>query len=164
MALELEIFKEPLEISEVIFLVKKEEKERKQYFRVFSFLMVMCFVIPFAGAWYRAFDNAPNAFSPLRFFVSAGILLTISCLALWTVYRLNLRRIQADIREKTKTVECAHVVKKIYMPQNNTYFLYLDSTNKLSIEVGESDYHRLNTGDEVNIEFTTHARLYLGYY
>jgi len=161
---ELEIFKEPLEMDEVTFLVKKEEKERKQYFRAFSFLMIMCFIIPFAGAWYRAVDNAPNAFSPLRYFLTTGILLTISCTAVYVVYRVNLRRIQADIKEKTKTVECAHVVKKIYMPQNNSYFLYLDSKNKLSIEVQEGDFRRLETGDEVNIEFTTNARLYLGYF
>ncbi len=164
MSLELEVHKEPLEVDEILFLVKKEAKERKQYYKVFSFLMVLCFVIPFAGAWYRAFDNAPNAFSPLRFFVSAGILLTISIAALWAMYRINVRRVQADIKEQTKTIECAHVVKKTYMPQNNTYFLYLDSTNKLTIEVDENDYHRLEKGDEVNIEFTTHARLYLGYF
>ena len=164
MAQELELHTEPLEVEEIMFLVRKEGKERKQYYRVFSFLMVMCFVIPFAGAWYRAFDGAPNAFSIPRFFISAGILISISVAALWTMYRLNVRKVQADIRERTKTIECAHVVKKTYMPQNNTYFLYLDSTNKLSIEVKEDDYRRLDTGDEVNIEFTTHSRLYLGYF
>lgn len=161
---ELEKYKEPLEVDEIIFLVKKEEKERKQYYRVFSLLMVLSFIIPFAGAWYRAYDGAPNAFSMPRFFVSAAILLAISATALYLVYKVNLRKVQTDIKERTKTVECAHVVKKVYMPQNNSYFLYLDSTNKLSIEVKEHDYHRLDTGDEVNIEFTTHAHLYLGYF
>jgi len=161
---ELEIYKEPLETDEIVFLVKKEEKERKQYYRVFSLLMVLSFIIPFAGAWYRAYDGAPNAFSMPRFFVSAAILLAISASALYLVYKVNLRKVQTDIKERTKTIECAHVVRKLYMPQNNSYFLYLDSKNKLSIEVGENDYHRLDTGDEVNIEFTTHARLYLGYF
>ncbi len=164
MSFELEKYNEPLEADEVVFLVDKERKERRQYLRVFSMLMVLSFIIPFAGAWYRAFDGAPNAFSAPRFFLSAGILLTISGTAVWTMYRVNLRRLQADIRNRTKTIECAHVVKKLYMPQNNTYFLYLDSTNKLSIEVQESDYHRLVTGDEINIEFATNSRLYLGYF
>ncbi|OJW84610.1 MAG: hypothetical protein BGO69_07760 [Bacteroidetes bacterium 46-16] len=164
MADELEKYNEPLEVEEIIFLVRKEQKERKQYFRVFSFLMIMSFIIPFAGAWYRAFEGAPNAFSLPRFFVSACVLLTISGAAVWSAYRVNLRKIQADIKSRTKTVECAHVVRKLYMPQNNAYFLYLDSTNKLSIEVQETDYYRLQAGDEVNIEFATHSRLYLGYF
>ncbi|MBS1586180.1 MAG: hypothetical protein JSS82_11620 [Bacteroidetes bacterium] len=161
---ELVKYEEPLEEEEVLFLVKKELKERKQYYKAFSLLMIMSFVIPFVGAWYRAYDGAPNAFSVPRFFVSAAILLTISGAAVYLTYRVNLRRVQIDIRTRIKTVECAHVVRKLYMPQNDSYFLYLDSKNKLSIQVQANDFHRLDTGDEVNIEFTKNARLYLGYF
>lgn len=161
---ELVKYEEPLEEEEILFLVRKELKERKQYYKVFSLLMIMSFVIPFAGAWYRAYDGAPNAFSVPRFFVSAAILLTISGAAVYLTYRVNLRKVQTDIRTRIKTIECAHVVRKLYMPQNDSYFLYLDSKNKLSIEVQANDFHRLDTGDEVNIEFTKNARLYLGYF
>jgi hypothetical protein len=50
------------------------------------------------------------------------------------------------------------------MPVNNSYFFYLSSAIKLSIEVEEYDYRRLEKGDEVNIEYTTFSQMYLGYF
>lgn len=126
--------------------------------------MVMSFVIPFAGAWYRAMDDAPNAFSPIRFFAGVVVLLSISSAGTYISYRVNLKKIQHDLRQRTKTIEVSHITRKQYMPQNNTYFFYIDSPTRLSIEVSNGDFHRLNVGDEVNIEYTTFAKLYLGYF
>jgi hypothetical protein len=50
------------------------------------------------------------------------------------------------------------------MPQNNTYYLYLSSAVKLSIEVSIDDYRQVAEGDELNIEYTTYSRFYLGYF
>jgi heme/copper-type cytochrome/quinol oxidase subunit 3 len=99
-----------------------------------------------------------------KFFFTAGILLFISSFATYVTYRINLRRVQLDIRDKTKTIEISHVMRKLQIPAKNTYHLYIDSTIKLSIEVSYEDYVRMAVGDEVCIEFTTHSREYLGYF
>ena len=151
-------------MEELQFLERKESKERTQYYKVFQMLMVLSFIIPFAGAWYRATDGAPNAFSPSKFFVTASILLFISSFSTYMTYRLNLRKVQLDLRQKTKTIEISHVTRKLQVPTNSTYHLYLDSTIRLSIEVTYEDFVRLDEGDEVCIEYTSNSRQYLGYF
>ncbi len=164
MAFELQRYTEPLEAEELAFLERRESKDRSQYYKVFQLLMFLSFIIPFAGAWYRATDGAENAFSPIKFFVSAGILLFISSISTYITYRVNLRRIQLDITDNTKTIEISHVKQKIYFPSSGTYYVYIDSKIKMSIEVKYEDYVRLAEGDEVSIEYTTHSKQYLGYF
>src|SRR3954463_9161009 len=111
MQLELERYTEPLEAEEMAFLERKEAKERTQFYMVFRLLMIVSFIMPFAGAWYRAYDGAPNAFSPTKFFVSAGILLFISSMGTFLSYRSSLYKVQRDIASGTKTIEKSHVVR-----------------------------------------------------
>jgi hypothetical protein len=160
----LQRYYEPLNADELGFLRRREEKERRQYYKVFRLLMILSFIIPFTGAWYRAYDGAPNAFSVSRFFASVFVLLSISAGGTWISYRINLRKIQNDIKRGTKTIEASTIVRKQFMPQNHTYYFYISSPNQLSIEVSRADFYRLNEGDEVNIEYTTNAHLYLGYF
>jgi hypothetical protein len=155
---------EPLEPDELQFLQRMEVKDREMYYKVYNVLMVMSFIIPFIGSWYRAFEGAPNAFSFTKFYASAGALLTISTAAMYGSYRFNLRKVQWDIRHKTKTIEVCHITRKQYMPHNNAFYFYIDSVSKLSIEVSELYFRHLDAGDEVSLEFTTHARMYLGYF
>ena len=164
MPFELIRYNEPLEYSELVFLEKKEAKERKVYYKVYRILMFMSFILPFAGAWYCAYDGAPNAFSPARFFLSAGILLFISSFSTYATYRINLRKIQLDIRDRTKTIEINHITRKLYVAAKNTYHFYTDSRIKLSIEVSADDFELMKEGDEVAIEYTTHSKMYLGYF
>jgi hypothetical protein len=164
LAFELVIYREPLDQSELMFLEKKEAKERRVYYKVFRILMFMSFLLPFAGAWHRAFEGAPNAFSPFRYFFITGILLSICTFSTYATYRINLRKIQMDIKERTKTVEINHITRKLYVGTKNAYHFYTDSSVKLSIEVSAADYERMNEGDEVAMEYTTHAKLYLGYF
>ena len=155
---------ESLEADELAFLERKEMKERRIYYRVYLLLLLFSFIIPFAGSWYRETENAPNEFSPIRFFVSAGLLVCISSIATFVTYLFNLRKVQLDIGDKTKTIEISHVTRKAYFPSQETYFLYIDSKIKMSIEVKHEDFVRLGEGDEVCIEFTTHSKQYLGYF
>jgi hypothetical protein len=158
------IHTEPLEADELTFLQKKEEKERAQYYKVFSILMVASFLFSFAGSWYRAYEGAPNAFSVVKFFVCVIILLGLSAGAVYFTYRKELHKLQMDIKRNTKTIEITHIKKKKYMPQNKSYHFYLESVNKLSIEVSRSDFYMLNEGDEVTIQYTTWSKYYLGHY
>ena len=131
---------ELLEEDELKFLLKKEQRERRQFYRAVYVIMILCFTIPFFAAWVRA--------------------VTASYLS----WRYFLRRVQRDISHGTKTIERVHITRKLFMPQTSSYFFYLDSPTKLSIEVGDKDYHKMREGDEVNIEYTTYAQIYLGYF
>jgi hypothetical protein len=162
--LELERHTEPLETEELAFLEKKEAKGKKMYYRVYQILMVFSFVVPYVAAWYRVADGAPNAFSYAKFFVSAGILLVISSISVYVPYRYDIKKVQLDIVHKTKTIEKSHVTRKVYFPSQNTYFFYIDSKTKMSIEVSGEDFNRMKEGDEVCIEYTTHSKEYLGYF
>ena len=153
-----------METKQIVLPEKKESKERSQYYKVYQLLMFLSFIIPFAGAWYRAADNMPNAFSKSKFFFTAGILLSISTFATYLTYRINLRKVQLDIRDKTKTIEVSHITRKLYVAANDTWHFYIDSLVKMSIEVSSADYDRMDEGDEVCIEYTTHAKEYLGYF
>ncbi len=160
----IKLYTEPLEPEELSFLERKVTKDRSNYYKVFQIEMVLCFIIPFAGAWYRVADGMPNAFSPLKFFSAAGALLMLSLVTTYIAYRTYPRKTQLDIQEKTKTIEKIHIVKKVHIATRDTYHFYIDSKIKLSIEVSHEDYLLLNVGDEVSIEYTTHSREYLGYF
>lgn len=151
-------------MDELIFLENKELKERGQYYKVFKWLMFLSFIFPFVSAWYRATEGAPNAFSLVRFFLSAGILLSISTIATYMSYSVYLKKVQLDLRYKTKTIERNHITRKLYVATKQAYYFYIDSAVKLSIEVSFSDYELLKEGDEVSIEYATHSKFYLGYF
>lgn len=157
-------YTEELNDDELGFLQQMESKDKKMYYKVYNILMIMSFVIPFIGSWYRAFDGAPNAFSLKNFYLTAGVLLAISTAATYGSYWFFLRNVQLDIKHRSKTIEICHIMRKQYVPQSNKYYFYIDSANKLSIEVSEEYYYVLGEGDEVNLEFTTHSRHYLGYF
>jgi hypothetical protein len=163
-SLELRQYTEPLETSELEFLLRKEGKERRQYYKIFGLLMIGCFIIPFAGAWVQALEGAPHAFSPFRYFVSVGVLLFITGFATYFSFQVNHRQLQLDIKDRTKIVETNRITKKIYVQVKKAYYFYIDSRVKLSIEVSANDYERMKEGDEVSIEYTTHSRQYLGYF
>ena len=157
-------YSEKLEPDELAFLRKKEAKERHQFFRVIRVLIILCFVIPFIMAWLRALSGIPNPFSFVVYFTGVGVLMSLTVLGGYVSYQSSLGKVQTDIRQQLKTVERTHITRKQYMPQNHTYYFYIDSTTRLRIEVSEKDFHRLELGDELNIEYTSRAKLYLGYF
>ena len=160
----LQLYTEPLEPDELQYLITKEQKERKMYYRIFRILMIVSFVLPYIAAWFRVTDVGPLAFSRVRFFVSAGILLFISVFSTYTTYRLHLRKVQMDIKRCTKTIEVTQVTSKVHVPQTSAWYFYISSAYKLSIEVSEKDYASFRAGDEVCLEYTTYAKEYLGYF
>lgn len=127
-------------------------------------LMVMCFICPFAGAWIKALKGDETAFSYFYYFLGVGFLMAFSGVAIYWSYRLHLYKVQQDIKHGTKIIESVHITRKQYMPSTNTYYFYLSSPVKLSIEVSEEDYRSLDKDDEVNIEYTSYSQQYLGYF
>ncbi|GAA4460873.1 hypothetical protein GCM10023093_04450 [Nemorincola caseinilytica] len=164
MPFEIRKYKEPLTAGEVSFLVNKEAKERRQYYSVYRVLMAASFLVPFITSWYRAYEGAPNAFSYIRFFVTTGILLTIVSVATYASYRHFHHKLIMDLRERTKTIETNFITKKIFVATKNSYYFYTDSRTKISIEVSPEYFTAMKEGDEVSMEYTTHSKLYLGYF
>lgn len=162
--MELIRYNEALEAEELAFLLKKERKERKLYYGIIKWCMIMSFICPFIVAWFHAFDGDDNPFSYSSYFVGVVFLLFFSGGGTYVVYYYNLRKVQSDIKHRTKTIERSHIMRKQFMPHNNTYHFYIDSPNKLSIEVTATDFHRLDKGDELSIEYTTYSKMYLGYF
>ena len=157
-------YTEAMAPDELDFLVRKAGRERRQYRRVYAIFIVVSFVAPYVGAWYRVTELEPMTFSYPRFFTAAGILLFISTVSVGVSYRRNLRQLQRDIREQQKIIYITHVTRKVQVPGNTTFHLYLDSHVKLSIEVSAADYLHYNEGDEVSIEFALNSKEYLGYF
>jgi hypothetical protein len=162
--LQLYRYNEPLEKEELAFLLKKEVKERKQFYKLIRVLMVFCFVCPFIIGWFRALNDVPDPFSYLFYFSSVLFLTCFSGFAVYMGYSISLRRVQEDLRIGTKTIEQTTITRRQYVPHNNTYYFYLSSPNKLSIEVKVDDYHTMKDGDELSIEYTTYSKMYLGYF
>lgn len=155
---------EPLEAEELAFLQKKEEKDRRQFYKVVKVLMVLCFTVPYIIGWLRYWAKIKNPFSYLFYFGSVAFLLFFTTLVCYISYYYYLRKVQSDIRSNTKIIERTHITRKHFMPLNNTFHFYLDSPNQLSIEVDENDYRMMKEGDEVNIEYTGVSKMYLGYF
>ena len=157
-------YDELMDDKEWCFLLHKEEKQRKGFYKVFRILMVISFVLPYLFAWYTAADGVTNAFSYTRFFIIAGNLLFVSGASTYCTYRVYFRKLQRDLKFKTKTIETIHITRKLHVPQNDAYFFFLDSATKLSIEVSLTDFHNYEPGDELNIEYSSYSREYFGYF
>ena len=162
--MELVRYLEPLSEEELAFLQKKERKDRHYFYRAMRVIMIVCFVIPFIIAWIGALIGKPDAFSYWKYFAGVAYLLCFAGICVYISYHYYLRKIQLDIRNHTKTIERARITEKRFMEMNNTCYFYLDSPTKLSIEVDGKDYERMEEGDEVNIEYTTVSKMYLGYF
>lgn len=157
-------YKESLTKDELSFLKQKEAKDRRQLYHVARMLLVFCFVCPFAGAWVKALKGDEFAFSYFYYFIGVAFLLLFSGSVLYWTYRQNLYKVQQDIRHGTKMIETVTITRKQYMPSTDTYYFYLTSALKLSIEVNEEDFRKLDKGDEVNIAYTSYSKEYLGYF
>jgi len=155
---------EPLEPGELAFLQHKEQKERKVYITIYVFLLVASFLFPFITSWTRFRDSEVMVFSYQKFFLSLGILLFITSFSVYVVFRNYLRRIQLDIKHKTKTISGHKILKKVVVTVKPAYHFYINSTEKLSIEVSQEDFGMYNEGDEIYVEFATYSREYFGYF
>lgn len=153
-----------LDPSERAFLRSREADDRKVYYRLIRYCLILAFIIPFIIAWVRALGGKDDPFSYLYYFLGVGFLILFSGLWLSIAYFRFLYKIQKDIRDGYKMVEQTKISRKQFMPHNNKYYLYLHSPTRLSIEVEEADFHAWQEGDEINIEYTPHSLQYLGYF
>lgn len=157
-------YREALTKDELIFLRRKEAKERAQFYKVMGVFMVMSFICPFAAAWVKAVLGDEHAFSFFNYFIGVGFLLCFSMFGIFFTYYRTLHKVVKDIKHGTKIIERTYITRKQYMPVGNAFYFYISSAIKLSVEVEESDYRRLSEGDEINIAYTSYSNFYLGYF
>ncbi|MEO6833724.1 MAG: hypothetical protein ABI378_13935 [Chitinophagaceae bacterium] len=164
MSLELVRYHEPLQEEERAFLIRKETRDRRQFFKVLQIVLVICFILPFAMAWGEAIVGKPNPFSFKLYFIGVGTLVGLTTGAALVSYRSNLYLLYRDLRANTKTIERTTISRKYLMRPTQKCFFYLNSKIRLSIEVSEEDFDNFEVGDEVNIEYATFSKSYFGYF
>jgi hypothetical protein len=169
------LYEEPMDESELSFLVKKREKEQRTFSRTLRTLTIAFVLLPFgAGVVLESIKRAkdPKAaipdpkepFAPYYFFIGILFLLLLLAMAGYVSYVRTLKKMLTDIKRGLKTVEQTTITQKMYMGHNNTYHFYVRSAFRLSIEVSAEDYERYEEGDEINIEYSTFSKVYFGYY
>lgn len=166
------IYQEQLTDEELEFLSRKAYSTRSNYFKVIRLLYLICFIImsiviavyTFSPESTEPEEMEAEKLSPYFFILTTLVLMILVTLIAVLGYYQNVGKIFKDIKRKNKTIEQTIVSRKKYMPHNNTYHLFLLSVNKLSIEVSEKDYAIYNAGDEINIEYASVSKYFLGYF
>lgn len=170
-------YTEPMTESELDFIKEKKEIDAPKFYRILRILGLIFITIPLLGAIMTEITKYynRNASKELRdrieyenpisgyvvaFFIFIIIIVVIAVVA----YNRSIKKLLLDLKNKTKIIEQAEIKRKLYVKQNGTYFFYLDSPNKLSIEVSARDYELLQEGDEINIEYSFYSRIYFGYF
>ncbi len=158
-------YTESLTRDETSFLKERHDDEMRGVYKLFRICMILSFLLPFAGAWIRAArEGDPSEFSMLRYFLLVFWLLVVSALIAGVQFWRNVWPLRRDLRGGEKVVELATVERKVFMPGDGSYHLYLNSVIRLSIEVEEAAYRLLRQGDEINILYAPHSKLHLGYF
>jgi hypothetical protein len=170
-------YEEPMNESELSFLKKKEEKEKRTFIRTVRNLSVLFVIIPCClGIIMESITrrNDTAAMAAVReeqdphvyqyYFFGMLFLLLLVGVGSFVSYNRTLKRLSKDIRVGKKTVEQTIVSRKQFIESNNTYHFYLNSTFRLSIEVSKEDYESYAEGDEINIEYSSKSKNYFGYF
>lgn len=164
-----QIYQEAMSVSELAFLKKKASKEEHAFQRILKIMLFGAVIISFAGAWKNIQKegkvfNTETIFSWENYFITLIILSFIFWISIRFSRSTELTKIKKDIRQKTKIVERVLITRKTFLPHNNTFHFYLNSLQKLSIQVEEQDFMTLSEGDEINIEYSKNAGIYFGYF
>jgi len=155
---------EPLEEDELAFIQKRHDAESRSYLYAMNRLVILTAVAPAVVALIYYVATEKTAVLYKVYFTGFGFLLVFFCFAAWMSYRHKLRKYKLDLEHKEKVIEPTIIESARYMPQNQTYHFFIHSRLKLSIEVDEATFHRLQEGDEINIEYARHSGEYFGYF
>lgn len=159
-----EFYYELMDASELAFIHKMVKQERRIYRRILLGLLSGSAVIAFFGGWKYLRMEDITIFSWQQY-CFIFILLSLICTGAVHFSRsTSLTKLEKDLKNKTKMIEKVLIRKKTFLPHNNTFHFYLNSPRKLSIQVQEPDFNQLTEGDEINIEYSTSAGVYFGYF
>ncbi len=147
-------------------LTNKKNFKRGVFWVTVVFLLIITLGI-IANAFIKPVDEsyAPaEVISPTIYALIISSILVFYGLIIYIAYIVNVRPLLRDLHGNVKIIEQVLIQEKKYMPQNNTHHLYVKSALRLSIEVSAQDFQNYHLGDEINLEFTPNANIYLGYY
>ena len=155
---------ENLEDDEAAFIINKYQKASKDYLRIMNMFLISCGVFPLAmGVLFSLIANDFGVF--IRVFIICLISLIFFFIIVAGIYYfLFLFRKYLDAQHQTKTIERCLILEKKAISINLTYHIFINSKVKYSIEVEENDYDHYEVGDEINIEYSTYDKEYLGYF
>ena len=167
--------KEPMREEELAFLKKKKERQQSLFSRAVRTLTVLCIIIPIlVGIIMESLkDPVPNPYVSQTeiadipryyYFIGMAALLALVGLGSYLSYVRTLKKLVLDLKERTKMVEKTEIVRKQFMALTQTYHFYIQSPVRLSIEVSAPDFEKYQVGDEINIEYSSHALEYFGYF
>jgi hypothetical protein len=163
--------------SELDFLQRKKDREFAAFFKVMRLITIIGIFIPLAGGVAIAIashysqdykmelqrhqeEGNPTA----DYFIAMAFIVVLIFMVGYITYLRTMKGIVKDLKYRNKIVEQAEVIRKQYMPQNNTYHLYINSPTRISIEVSAEDYNHFDEADEINIEYSQYSKSYFGYF
>lgn len=165
---------EELNKEELLFLKNKAEKEQGLLWKTMRNLSFICFIIPTIVAilfftndqktTQQLNEELSEPFTIYTYIISVVSLLSLLFLGGMITYVKSIKKIKRDLIEKSKIIEPVFILSKRFIDINNSYFFYLKSKIKYSIEVSEEVYHQYEEGDEINIEYSRFGKEYFGYF
>lgn len=170
-------YEEPMNASELAFLLEKEHKERATFFRLvrnltFIFIVTPCCIgiIMESLKRYREtpemriVSEREDPHAILTYFIGMLTLLMLAAICSFFFYRKGLWKLTKDRKRQFKTIEQTTIQRKQFVEPNNSYHFYLNSNTLLSIEVSKEDYTSFQEEDEINIEYSSYSKVYFGYF
>jgi hypothetical protein len=172
------IYEEIMTAEELLFITNMKQKEAGIFFRAVRNLSLFFIIVPCAlslilEAYFK--DEAAvraaqlmgqevavnNVYVLIKIFAVIFFIFMVGALI---VYQRNLGKLVYDVKHKSKTIETSIIKRKHAIEAHQQFYLYLSSPIKYSIEVNALDYQGLMEGDEINIEYSTKAHVYFGYF
>lgn len=155
---------EPFEADERAFIQRRYDKESAQYMYAMKRLVWLTALAPVVVALIYYVATGKTSILYRVYFTGLAFLLLFFTLVAWLSYRHKLGKYRRDLDLGQKVIERVIIESARYMPQTNTYHFFISSAHKLSIEVSEEDFHRLQPGDELSIEYARYCGEYFGYF
>lgn len=155
---------EPLEEDELAFIRKKHDTESRSYVYAMNRLVVLAALVPAVVAFGYYVVTEKQDMLYRVYFTGLAFLLVFFSFVAWMSYRHKLQKFKRDLAHRQKVIEPCTIESARFMPQNQTYHFFIHSRVKLSIEVDENTFQRLQEGDEINIEYAPYSGEYFGYF
>lgn len=151
--------------DEIEFLKRRYIKESKNFYTGMKWLLVAILMMPFLVLLVHRYYDGNDGLSDKEVWLYAQlIMMAIYIFALAITYFRLLHPYVQDLKLQEKVVETVLILEKKFMPQNNTYHFYINSEPTYSIEVDQDTFLYYHIQDAINIEYTRHSEIYLGYF